>query len=149
MPNVKKSKTSSKTEGPDKKHIPVLIVPGFMSSVLTVQSSSLKPSWKDKRLWLNITSLGFNSIKQGGKLQRNEIIRSKRILNAENTGTEETSDPTLEQLHAEYMKQVECKNRWVQHMQLGDDLITERKGVVVRPLEGTAGEYGGCLGGTI
>jgi hypothetical protein len=141
MPSITNGKTSSMAEDPDKKLIPVLIVPGFMSSVLTVQSSSLKPSWKDKRLWLNITSLGFNSIKRGGKLQRNEDIRSKRLLDAENVGTDETSDPTLEQLHAEYLKQVECKNRWVQHLQLRDDLITERKGVVVRPLEGTAGKY--------
>ncbi|KAL3773108.1 hypothetical protein ACHAWO_008703, partial [Cyclotella atomus] len=84
MPSITNGKTSSMAEDPDKKLIPVLIVPGFMSSVLTVQSSSLKPSWKDKRLWLNITSLGFNSIKRGGKLQRNEDIRSKRLLDAEN-----------------------------------------------------------------
>lgn len=43
-------------------------------------------------------------------------------------------------MHAEYLQQVECKNKWVQHMKLRDDSIRERKGVVVRALEGTAGK---------
>ena len=140
MASPKNSK-SSKAKDPNKTLKPVLIIPGFMSSVLTVQSSTLKPSWKDQRLWLNISTLGFNSIKRGGKLQRNEDIRSKRILDAEKTGKKEAQDSTLEEMHAEFLKQIECKNRWVQHMKLGDDLTSERKGVIVRALEGTAGKY--------
>jgi hypothetical protein len=85
--------------------------------------------------------LGFNSITRGGKLQRNEEIRSTKLLNAEETGKEEALDPSVEQMHAEYLKQVECKNKWVQHMKLGDDMISEREGVVVRAIQGTAGEH--------
>eukprot|EP00956_Cyclotella_meneghiniana_P032549 scaffold90081_cov79-Cyclotella_meneghiniana.AAC.1 len=123
-----------------KKLQPVLIIPGFMSSVLTVQSSSLQPSWKDQRIWLNITTLGFNHLKRGGKLQRNEDIRSRRqMLNDSNNDRDASIDSTLEHMHSEYLRQVECKNKWVQHMKLRDDSIGERKGVVVRALEGTAG----------
>lgn len=146
MASPKSSKTRRK--GPDGELTPVLIIPGFMSSVLTVQSSSLSPAWKDQRIWLNITTLGFNSIKRGGKLQRNEEVRSQRILNSEESGKAVSLDPTLEQMHADYLKQVECKNKWVQHMQLADDLISERKGVVVRPLQGTEGEWY-CLSITV
>jgi hypothetical protein len=135
------SPKTSKTKDPDKKLTPVLIIPGFMSSVLEVQSSTLQPSWKNQRLWLNITTLGFNSITRGGKLQRNEEIRSTKLLNAEETGKEEALDPSVEQMHAEYLKQVECKNKWVQHMKLGDDMISEREGVVVRAIQGTAGKH--------
>ena len=128
-----------KMKDPNKRKLqPVLIIPGFMSSVLTVQSSSLEPSWKDQRLWLNITTLGFNHIKRGGKLQRNEDIRSRRQLNSNNRDA--GIDSTLEHMHTEYLQQVECKNKWVQHMKLRDDSIRERKGVVVRALEGTAGK---------
>ena len=124
-----------------KKLQPVLIIPGFMSSVLTVQSSSLQPSWKDQRIWLNITTLGFNHLKRGGKLQRNEDIRSRRqMLNDSNNDRDASIDSTLEHMHSEYLRQVECKNKWVQHMKLRDDSIGERKGVVVRALEGTAGK---------
>ncbi|KAL7521233.1 hypothetical protein ACHAWX_005917 [Stephanocyclus meneghinianus] len=125
----------------DKTLTPVLIIPGFMSSDLTVQSSSLQPSWKDQRLWLNITALGFSSIQSGGKLRRNEEIRSTRMLNAEKKGkaAEVSYDSAMEEMHVQYLKAVESKNQWVEHMRLSDDMISEKKGVVVRALPGTAG----------
>eukprot|EP00804_Cyclotella_cryptica_P003693 CCRYP_016578-RB/>CCRYP_016578-RB protein AED:0.13 eAED:0.13 QI:241/1/1/1/0.75/0.66/9/1536/773 len=138
---TKASSKAAKMKTREKPLTPVLIIPGFMSSVLTVQSSSLRPSWKDQRLWLNITALGFNSIHRGGKLRRNEEIRSTRILNAEKKGrtAEAMSDSAIEEMHVQYLKAVESKNQWVEHMRLSDDMISEKKGVVVRALPGTAG----------
>ena len=42
-------------------HLPVLIVPGFMSSGLEVQTSTLQPNWEGQRLWLNLVTLGVSS----------------------------------------------------------------------------------------
>jgi len=39
--------------------LPVLIVPGFMSSGLVVERSDIKRGWEEKRLWLNLVSLGL------------------------------------------------------------------------------------------
>jgi len=33
-------------------HLPVLIIPGFMSSGLEVKQSSIKPKWENERLWV-------------------------------------------------------------------------------------------------
>jgi len=54
-------------------HLPVLIIPGFMSSGLQVQQSKLEPSWEGKRLWLNLVSLGMGDFFSGSandKLRR-------------------------------------------------------------------------------
>ena len=42
-----------------------------MSLRLTVQDSAYN-SWRDKQLWLNITSLGFNRMNVGGNFCKNE-----------------------------------------------------------------------------
>lgn len=120
---------------------PVLIIPGFMSSGLTVQKSSIVPSWKGKRLWLNLSSLGFHSLHVGGALRRNEEIRSTRFLNADakRKDGEIVEDASMEEMHQQYLKQVECKSQWVEHMRLDLDMMSERKGVEVRPIPGTAG----------
>jgi len=46
--------------------LPVLIVPGFMSSGLEVRQSTLKPEWKGQRLWMSLAKLGLNSLHTGG-----------------------------------------------------------------------------------
>jgi hypothetical protein len=56
---------------------PILIIPGFMSSGLEVKESKDSPSWVSKRVWINLTSIGFASIFRGGTLERNESIRGK------------------------------------------------------------------------
>ena len=44
-----------------KPHLPILIIPGFMSSGLKVVESELKPEWVGERLWLNLKALGFEA----------------------------------------------------------------------------------------
>jgi len=65
---------------------------------------------------------------------KNEQRRSTRIL-AGDSGVDQSS----EEMHQEYVKQMECKSRWVWHMRLQSDMIHEREGVEVRPVPGTAG----------
>jgi UPF0716 family protein affecting phage T7 exclusion len=41
----------------------VLIIPGFLSSGLEiVVESTLKPTWKSQRVWLNLSSLGLSAM---------------------------------------------------------------------------------------
>lgn len=53
-----------------KPHLPVLIVPGFMSSGLKIVHSKLEPSWEDKRLWLNLVSLGMGDFFTGSTAEK-------------------------------------------------------------------------------
>jgi hypothetical protein len=104
---------------------PILIIPGFMSSGLEVKESKDSPSWVSKRVWINLTSIGFASIFRGGTLERNESIRGKAGFS--------------EEKHKEFEKQRVCKSKWLHHMSLSNDMVTERPGVKVRPISGLAG----------
>ncbi|KXS21833.1 hypothetical protein M427DRAFT_151099 [Gonapodya prolifera JEL478] len=42
-----------------KPHLPVVIMPGFMSSGLQVHESEVRPGWIDSRVWLSIEKLGL------------------------------------------------------------------------------------------
>ena len=54
--------------------LPILIIPGFMSSGLKVVESEFKPEWVGERLWLNLKALGFeaavgkHTVSQGGPI---------------------------------------------------------------------------------
>mmetsp|Transcript_30290 Transcript_30290/g.63478 ORF Transcript_30290/g.63478 Transcript_30290/m.63478 type:complete len:777 (+) Transcript_30290:215-2545(+) len=126
---------------------PVLIIPGFMSSALTIEKSSIDPTWEGKRLWLNLFSLGFHSLQIGGVLRKNEdqirkMEEANKMIDSKvgrNNGTLGASVKSSRDLHLEYLKQVECKSKWVEHIRLQPDMIHENEGVVVRPIPGTAG----------
>lgn len=48
-----KSNDKQNQQIPSKRpHLPVLIIPGFMSSGLEVKQSSIKPKWENERLWV-------------------------------------------------------------------------------------------------
>lgn len=124
-------KNGSTNNNKDGRQLPVLIIPGFMSSGLTIQKSPHK-SWEGKRLWLNVRAAGFNSLHVGGALEKNEQRRSVRDITV-------SFDQSSEEMHQEYAKQMECKSKWVWHMRLQRDMIHEKEGVAVRPIPGTAG----------
>ncbi|KAL7545588.1 hypothetical protein ACHAWF_008940 [Thalassiosira exigua] len=143
------------TSGNDRR-LPVLIIPGFMSSGLEIRKSPQK-FWEGKRLWLNISAAGFNSLHVGGALRKNEETRSLRKIKpverrrsvrdalapqAAMGGEDEPAapiDPASDEMHQVYIKQMECKSKWLWHMRLKSDMIREREGVEVRPIPGTAG----------
>ncbi|KAL9180570.1 hypothetical protein ACHAXT_011023 [Thalassiosira profunda] len=131
-----KKKKLAALPAPSRAGHPVLIIPGFMSSGLTIQKSPHK-SWEGKRVWINIASAGFNSLHVGGALRKNERRReSMRDLRAE---AGDPTERTSEEMHQEYAKQMECKSKWVWHMRLRSDMVREKEGVVVRPVPGLAG----------
>ena len=114
---------STTGDAPPRRYHPVLIIPGLMSSALMIHESPHK-TWKDKRLWMNIASVGFNSLHTSGKLRRNELRRRASIMRIGEL------DKTCEEIHQEYMRQVECKSRWIWHLTLQPDMIHEKEGVV-------------------
>ncbi|GBG32689.1 Phospholipid:diacylglycerol acyltransferase [Hondaea fermentalgiana] len=92
---------------------PVLIIPGFMSSSLRVESSSIVPRWEGKRIWMSLGRLGFTG----------KFLGTSSVF--------ETNDDDAEQ--------VRMRNDWLVHMSLQTDLISEREGVQVRAIPGLRG----------
>jgi len=103
---------------------PVLIIPGFMSSGMEIKESDTK-SWVGKRVWINLNSLGFQSLHRGSALDINESLRGESSFS--------------EEKHREYERQFKCKSKWLHHMSLSNDMLTERPNVKVRPISGLNG----------
>ena len=99
----------------NKELLPILIIPGFMSSGLEIQKSTIKPSWEGERIWLNLASLGFSSLYFG---------KSTEIQEEENK---------------EAVKNRVQKSQWLQHLLLKSDMKTEADGVCVRAMKGLTG----------
>ena len=99
--------------------LPILIIPGFMSSGLEIQESVLKPNWKGQRIWINISSLGRESLYFG------------RPTVAGDPNADE-DDPTIRE-NRKY------KSAWLQHIILKSDMKTEHEGVKIRAIQGLEG----------
>jgi hypothetical protein len=105
--------------------LPVLIIPGFMSSGLEVQSENPNDPQHGKRVWLNLQSLGFHRLAKGG--------REKRDKDDLRSTTEEAA------LELEYQQQLANKSSWINCMSLSDDMCTEHPGCRVRSIPGLDG----------
>ena len=103
---------------------PVLIIPGFMSSGLEIKESDTR-SWVGKRVWINLNSLGFQSMYRGSALNVNESLRGEASFS--------------EEQHRKYEMQVTCKSKWLHHMSLSSDMLSERPNIKVRPISGLNG----------
>ena len=102
--------------------LPILIIPGFMSSGLEIRESALKPSWKGQRIWINLSSLGLQSLYFG-----RSTVKGDDPNNAD-----EHDDPTVRDNR-------KFKSAWLQHMLLSSDMKTEHEGVKVRAIQGLEG----------
>ena len=111
------SRRSVAMEKGKRKALPVVIIPGFMSSGLEVLESGVSKSWIGKRVWLNLQSVGFERL-----FERQESIKKGKAF----------SD-------REYEASIQCKNAWLQHMSLSEDMCRERHGNKVRPIDGLEG----------
>lgn len=112
----------------NKKRYPILIIPGFMSSGLEVKESKNYPDWVNKRVWLNVTSIGFGLFCGNNALESNHDLLQQQQQEIEMLN------------HEEYKKEHNiCKSKWLHHMSLSDDMINERSGIIVRPIQGLAG----------
>jgi Lecithin:cholesterol acyltransferase len=126
--------------------IPVLIIPGFMSSGLVCKKSSVDNSkFVDKRVWLNIAQIGFQSLHVGSAVVENE--KKRQILLQRDRGLHDHDADEHPQhqhqdddaLHVEYEEAHRCKSAWLQHMALQDDMCTERAGNELRAIPGLEG----------
>lgn len=89
-----------------------------MSSGLEVKESNVKPNWVGKRIWINLSSLGFQSMYWGPSQKQHNKPRNT----------------TEEELQMNY------KSAWIKHMTLNaKDMKTEQSGVKVRAIEGLEG----------
>ncbi|CAB9510324.1 Phospholipid:diacylglycerol acyltransferase [Seminavis robusta] len=106
--------------------LPILIIPGFMSSGLEIQQSKVRPEWQGKRLWINLGSLGMSSLYFGGAQQQQKQRPKKE-------SRRKLDDIKQAQQH-------QYKSMWLEHMRLNDkDLRTEPAGIRVRPIQGLEG----------
>jgi hypothetical protein len=99
--------------------LPILIIPGFMSSGLEIQESVLKPNWEGQRIWINLSALTLQSLYFG------------RSTVAGDPNADE-DDPTVRE-NRKY------KSAWLQHMVLKSDMKTEHEGVKIRAIQGLEG----------
>ena len=129
------------TIGQDALLLPVLIIPGFMSSGLEIVESTLKPSWKSQRIWLNLASLGLSAIYFGSS-----ITKTHQNTNdppppppSSTSGTAITTTTTTTG-EDESTTQLRYKSTWLEHMRLNPrDCKTETDGVQVRAILGLEG----------
>ena len=109
--------------------LPILIIPGFMSSGLEIKESKLCPSWKDKRIWLNLSSLGLSSLYFGQAQKKKQSIKITK-----STTTCSNNEQQQQQQQQKY------KSAWLEHMRLNlDDMRSEPNGVQIRPISGLEG----------
>ena len=154
------SKEKNTRPGGRRPHLPVLIIPGFMSSGLTIEKSHLIEDWEGQRLWLNLKSLGLEKY-YDTKASR-ERNRKRRTRDGLEMGTtfeddddegEEDQDGDVDDIesnscaeedHAETAAHdtVPSRNLWIKHISLSpSDLKSDPAGggIQVRPMEGLAG----------
>ncbi len=103
--------------------LPILIIPGFMSSGLEVKESNLVESWVGKRLWISLAAIGISQM-YFGKAQKREAY----------------SDPDDEDFEDDdEAQQYSLKSKWMKHILLGQDHISDPPGVKVRAIPGFDG----------
>eukprot|EP00529_Nitzschia_sp_RCC80_P014051 CAMPEP_0113478794 /NCGR_PEP_ID=MMETSP0014_2-20120614/20950_1 /TAXON_ID=2857 /ORGANISM="Nitzschia sp." /LENGTH=746 /DNA_ID=CAMNT_0000372017 /DNA_START=517 /DNA_END=2757 /DNA_ORIENTATION=- /assembly_acc=CAM_ASM_000159 len=91
-----------------------------MSSGLEVQESTLKPNWVGKRIWINLSSLGFSSMYWGSAQSKKQQHQTKS--------------------EKEQEAQINYKSAWIKHMTLNvKDMTAEPAGVKIRPISGLEG----------
>jgi hypothetical protein len=107
-----------------------------MSSGLVCESSTIRKDYEGDRVWLNLTSLGFQSLHTGGALLANEEKRQRALLESKEPSDIEGYS---EHLQEEFEQQKRCKSAWLEHMALDEDMCNERPGVRLRALPGLSG----------
>ncbi len=134
--------------------LPVLIIPGIMSSGLEVRKSAVHDKHVGDRVWLNPIALargklGFgkaftiaegidddddddnNNNEDSGNSNKSSQRRNIKFFaeETENSDSEEEEDG----------RELDCKSSWLQHMTLTSDGCTEREGNEIRPIPGLDG----------
>ena len=122
------SATADKT-----KLLPILIIPGFMSSGLEIKESKLNPGWEGKRLWLNLSSIGISAM-YFGKAQKRKYASCTSQPDIDNDDGDDDDDDEEENI-----RQSNYKSSWLKHMMLANDNESDPPGVKVRAIPGLDG----------
>ena len=133
--------------------LPVLIVPGFMSSALEIEHSDAQPSWEGKRAWLDLATLGISAlaINPGGKkakqqqqqlqengsgVRRMETLRTRSLA----AGWKSKAPPeTLAAMAGVDESEEAKKNKWIRHLLVEAEGWRDPEGIRVRPIESNYG----------
>jgi hypothetical protein len=131
----------SKGSNSRKPFLPVLILPGFMSSGLEVRKSSLQPRWEGQRLWLNLTSLGIHAASLGGTKSKsklnNKSSSSQQSQQNDDDDDDDDDDDGANKVDSDDSDPMTFL--WLQHIALSKDMKTEYPGIQVRNMEGLEG----------
>lgn len=109
-----------------KRMLPILIIPGFMSSGLEIKESKTNPGWVGKRIWLNLSSIGISAMFFGN-------AQKKQTYSKMNRNNDDDDDDYDAQQH-------NYKSAWFQHIMLDmKDFKSDPPGLKVRPIPGLEG----------
>jgi hypothetical protein len=122
--------------------LPLLIIPGIMSSGLEVRKSAVHKRHVGERVWINPIALGFGKM-QPGKTFTTSVVggaKNKGLCQTQNGRMQRFKEYTDHESKAEKEKEeLDCKSAWLQHMSLTSDMCTEREGNEIRPISGLDG----------
>ena len=113
-----------------KKHddlLPVLYIPGILSSGLEIRKSAVSDKHIGNRVWMNPISLQRKKGRRRSDFFSNK--ESPRKRDDKDDSDSEKSD----------VEDLECNRAWLQHMSLTADMCTEREGNEIRPIPGLDG----------
>lgn len=113
--NTKKISFALSQEGM-KANFPVILIPGYGASALSVWKSEEKKEWEEERIWIGMSKIGSVA-----KLKRLES-RLKKL----GKGGEFLSE----------QNKYEQSRIWLKHIMLYDDCYSDPPGIKTRPLEG-------------
>lgn len=107
------------------RRLPILIVPGFMSSGLRVERSTVEPSWEGERVWLSLGKLGIAAVHHKGLWDQTNAALAPKFGELEGEA----------QLHPD---SGHLKNKWLEHLIL-KSADEEMDGIRVRAIPGVEG----------
>jgi len=136
--------------------LPVLIIPGIMSSGLEVRKSAVHDKHIGERVWLNPIALARGKLGFGKAFTTAEGIDDNDAGSSNNKSPERRNNkPLLEEGDSDFFekdmenseseeeeedgRELDCKSPWLQHMTLTSDGCTEREGNEIRPIPGLDG----------
>lgn len=121
---------------PDK--LPMLIIPGFMSSGLEVQESHLNPEWAGERVWMSIAKLGVASAHLRGAYETTAGGSRLSIMSHPDSGMEMSTTSFQARVEGGWASHKHLKNNWLEHLCL-DAPNAEKRGIKVRAVPGLDG----------
>mmetsp|Transcript_10073 Transcript_10073/g.21646 ORF Transcript_10073/g.21646 Transcript_10073/m.21646 type:complete len:716 (+) Transcript_10073:79-2226(+) len=116
------------SEADNMRLLPILIIPGFMSSGLEVKDSNIRPEWNGERIWLNLQSIGISAMYFGN-------AKKQRAYSSNDLDTDSDADEDDKEEH----RQARFKSSWLEHMMLSSDNESDPPGVKVRAISGLEG----------